>query len=378
MDGQNPVRVLNLFTIMNRGGAETMVMNYYRHIDRTRVQFDFLVHREERGAYEDEIESLGGRIYRMMPVRPWTAHAYRQAVRAFLAEHPEYRILHSHMSELGLYAFQEAARAGIPVRICHAHNAPHGIDIKSPVRWYMKTRMRPYITHRFMCGYESGLWLYGKKYAGSFVQMNNAIDAAAFRYDAECRAQVRASLGLSPDALTVGHVGRFNYQKNHPFLLQAFAALVRQEPSAVLMLVGDGEDRPAAEAMARDLHIEDSVRFLGTRADIPDLLQAMDVFAFPSHFEGLSVASVEAQAAGLPCLISDGVPIECKKTDLVRVLSLSDGADAWGTELLGMAREGRNSRRDRTEDIRAAGFDIAGNARWLQDFYLRAAGEADD
>lgn len=208
-----PIRVLNLFTILNRGGAETMVMNYYRHIDRTRVQFDFLVHREERGAYEDEIESLGGRIFRMMPVRPWTAGAYRRAIRVFFSEHPEYRILHAHMSELGLYAFQEAKRMGIPVRICHAHNAPHGIDLKSPVRWYMKTRMRPYITHRFMCGYESGLWLFGSRYRDSFIQMNNAVDAAAFRYDAARRAEVRRMLELPEGSLTVGHVGRFNYRR---------------------------------------------------------------------------------------------------------------------------------------------------------------------
>ena len=376
MDGQNPVRVLNLFTILNRGGAETMVMNYYRHIDRTRVQFDFLVHREERGAYEDEIESLGGHIFRMMPVRPWTAGAYRRAIRVFFSEHPEYRILHAHMSELGLYAFQEAKRMGIPVRICHAHNAPHGIDLKSPVRWYMKTRMRPYITHRFMCGYESGLWLFGSRYRDSFIQMNNAVDAAAFRYDAARRAEVRRMLELPEGSLTVGHVGRFNYQKNHPFLLRAFAAVRRQEPGAVLLLVGDGSDRPAAETLARELHISDSVRFLGIRTDIPDLLQAMDVFAFPSHFEGLSVASVEAQAAGLPCLISDGVPIECKKTDLVHAMPLSAGTDAWGAELLRLARTGRDARRDTSEEIRAAGFDITENARWLRDFYLGAVGRS--
>lgn len=374
MEGQEPIRVLNLFTILNRGGAETMVMNYYRHIDRSRVQFDFLVHREERGAYEDEIESLGGHIFRMMPVRPWTAVSYRRAIRVFFAEHPEYHILHAHMSELGLYAFEEAKRAGIPVRICHAHNAPHGIDFKSPVRWYMKTRMRPYITHRFMCGYESGLWLFGKKYQDSFIQMNNAIDAARFRFDTARRAAVRQSLELSDDILTVGHVGRFCYQKNHPFLIDAFASVRRQIPNAVLLLVGDGEDRGAMEARVRDKGLSGAVRFLGTRTDIPDLLQAMDVFAFPSHFEGLSVASVEAQAAGLPCLISDGIPIECKKTDLVHVLPLGAGADAWGAELARLARESRETRRDMSEEIRAAGFDIAENARWLQNFYLTAAG----
>lgn len=372
---KEPIRVLNLFTIMNRGGAETMVMNYYRHMDRSRVQLDFLVHREERGAYEDEIEALGGRIYRMPPVRPWSAHGYRKAIRRFFAEHPEYRILHSHMSELGLYAFQVAKQMDIPVRICHAHNRPHGIDLKSPVRWYMKTRMRPYITHRFMCGQESGEWLFGKKYAGEFIQMNNAIDAAAFAYDPARRGEVRQALSLPEDVLTVGHVGRFNKQKNHPFLIDAFAALHREEPRSVLLLVGDGEDRSRVEEQVRASGLTDAVRFLGSRSDVSDLLLAMDVFAFPSFFEGLSVASVEAQAAGLPCLISDGVPIECKKTNLVHVLPLGSGADAWGGELLRLAREGRENRKVTTDEIRAAGFDVIYNAQWLEDFYCSAAEE---
>ena len=154
-----PVRVLNLFTIMNRGGAETMVMNYYRNIDRSKVQYDFMVHRQERGAYDDEIEALGGRIYRMPPIRHWTAGEYRKTVRAFYAEHPEYRVIHSHMSELGYYDFREAEKAGVPLRICHAHNRPYGIDLKSPVRWYYKAMMRPHITDLFICGKESGDWL---------------------------------------------------------------------------------------------------------------------------------------------------------------------------------------------------------------------------
>lgn len=370
---KEPIRVLNLFTIMNRGGAETMVMNYYRHMDRSRVQFDFLVHREERGAYEDEIEALGGRIYRMPPVRPWTAHSYRKKIRSFLTAHPEYKILHCHMSESGLYAFEVAKNLGIPVLICHAHSRPHGIDLKSPVRWYMRTRIRPYATYPFMCGKEAGDWLFGKKYADRLVQMNNAVDAAAFAYDPVRRVEIRKALSLADDILTVGHVGRFNLPKNHPFLIDSFAALHQQESHSVLLLVGDGDDRPAIQKQVQARGLTDSVRFLGVRSDIPDLLQAMDVFAFPSLFEGLSVASVEAQAAGLPCLISDGVPIECKKTDLVHVLPLDAGARAWGGELLKLAHESRANRRVTTDEIRAVGYDIVENARWLENFYCSVA-----
>ena len=151
-----PYRVLNMFTIMDRGGAETMVMNYYRHIDRTKVKFDFLVHREQRGAYDDEIEALGGRIYRMCPIYPQNFARYERDIRVFFQEHPEYKIVHSHMSELGYFAFREATEQDIPVRICHAHNAPHGFDMKMIMRTYFKKRMMPYLTHLFMCGLESG------------------------------------------------------------------------------------------------------------------------------------------------------------------------------------------------------------------------------
>lgn len=366
---QEPIRVLNLFTIMNRGGAETMVMNYYRHMDRSRVQFDFLVHREERGAYEDEIEALGGRIYRMPPVRPWTAHSYRKAIRHFFAEHPEYRILHAHMSELGLYAFQVAKQMDIPVRICHAHNCPHGIDLKSPVRWYMKTLMRPYITHHFMCGQESGEWLFGKKYANEFVQMNNAIDSTAFVYDPARRREVRQALSLPEDVSVVGHVGRFNKQKNHPFLIDVFSAYLDLEPNAVLLLVGNGSGMQTIQRKAEKLGIADKVCFLGSRGDVPDLMQAMDVFVFPSLFEGLGIALVEAEASGLPCVVSNVIPPESYVTDLVFPLKLTDAPMKWAEVI---QNKMNRCRADTSQQIAAHGFDIRSEACKLQQFYLEA------
>lgn len=366
-----PIRVLNLFTIMNRGGAETMVMNYYRSIDRTKVQYDFMVHRQERGAYDDEIEALGGRIFRMPPIRPWTAGAYRKMVRKFYQEHPEYKIIHAHMSELGYYDFLEAERAGVPVRICHAHNRPYGIDLKSPIRWYYKTRMMPHITHMFMCGLESGQWLFGKKNSEKFIQMNNAIDAKAYAFDESRRAQMRTELGLE-NRLVIGHVGRFDVQKNHAFLIDVFAEVHRRVPDSVLLLIGNdaGKVGQSIHGKVNSLGLDEAVCFLGVRSDVADLMQAMDVFLFPSLFEGLSVASIEAQASGLPTVISDGVPIECKKTDLVEVVPLSADAEIWADKVLEM---GKKPREKTYEQIKAAGFDIEKSAEELQQFYIKAA-----
>lgn len=365
-----PVRILNLFTIMNRGGAETMVMNYYRNIDRTKVQFDFMVHRQERGAYDDEIEALGGRIYRMLPIKPWQAGSYRKMVRRFYQEHPEYRIIHSHMSELGYYDFIEAEEAGVPVRICHAHNRPYGIDLKSPVRWYYKTRMMPHITHMFTCGLESAEWLFGKQYREEFIQLNNAIDAKSYSYDEKKRAKLRADLGIE-NRLVVGHVGRFDPQKNHEFVVDVFSRLYKLHTESVLLLVGQDDSALGEEIHKKveQLGLSDCVRFLGVRSDVADVMQAMDVFLFPSLFEGLSVVSIEAQASGLPIFISDTIPKECIKTDLVQVEKLNTSPDVWAKRIW----EARTiPRTDRYEEIKACGFDIKENAEQLQEFYLNA------
>lgn len=364
-----PVRVLNLFTIMNRGGAETMVMNYFRNMDRTKVVFDFMVHRSEKGAYDDEIEALGGKIYHMPPVRPWSTAAYRKLLREFFKEHKEYKIIHAHMSELGLYAFQEAKKAGVPVRICHAHNRPHGIDLKSFPRWYLKKSMMPYITHMFMCSEESGCWLFGEKNKDKFYQLNNAIDARKFRFDPEKREKMRQELGLE-GKVVVGHVGRFNYQKNHTFLLDIFAEVVKKCPEAVLLMVGDGNLRPEMEKKAESLGIKDSVRFAGVRSDIPDVLQAMDVYAFPSLFEGLSVAVVEVQASGVPCVFSDRLLRCSQMTQNVEFLSLNENAETWADKILEFAKLGHT---DTLQQIRDAHYDIRENAPILQDYYYNLA-----
>ncbi len=362
------IRILNLFTIMNRGGAETMVMNYYRSIDRTRVQFDFLVHRTERGAYDDEIEQLGGKIYRMPAIRPWTARNYMKKMYVFYKDHPEYLIIHSHMSELGFYAFKAAECAGVPIRICHAHNRPYGIDMKSVVRWYYKTFMMKHITHMFVCGIEAGNWLFGIKNQTRFIQLNNAVETKEYIYNQEKRNKVRVGLGIE-NKVVIGHIGRFSPQKNHSFLIKVFQEIHKRKVDSVLLLIGDDSGKKGIEIhkKVKRMGLEKSVFFLGTRDDVPDLLQAMDVFLFPSKFEGLSVASIEVQAAGVPSIISDRIPIECKKTDLVHVVSLDSTKEEWAEEVL---KASKIKHRDTYEDMKKAGFDIAENARWLENFYL--------
>lgn len=361
-----PVRVLQVVTHMERGGLESMIMNYYRHIDREKIQFDFLVHRTERAAFDDEIESLGGRIYRLPRLVPWSK-SYLSALNHFFDEYPEYKVIHVHQDCLSSVILKVAVQHNVPVRVAHSHNANQDRNLKYPIKLWYRRSIPQYATNLFACGKDAGDWMFN---GAPYQIINNAIDAAAYTYDPEKRIEMRQKLGLG-DELIVGHVGRFNLQKNHQFLLDIFAALLKKEPNAVLMLVGGGENMAKIQAKTQTLGIAEHVRFLGIRSDVADLLQAMDVFVFPSLYEGLPVTMVEAQAAGLPCLISDKVPPECIITEgLVDTLPLSAGAETWSEKLF----EKRDTpRTDRRAEIAAHGFDITAEAVKLQEFYLEAA-----
>ena len=363
-----PIRVLQVVTHMERGGLESMLMNYYRHVNREKVQFDFLVHRQEWAAFDDEIESLGGRIYRLPRLVPW-GKSYLSALNHFFDEHPEYKIIHVHQDCLSSVILKVAAQHNIPVRVAHSHSISQDKNLKYPIKLWYKRFIPKYATDLFACGKDAGDWMFG---GAPYQVINNAIDVAAYTYDPAKRQKVRRQLGLENE-FTVGHVGRFNQPKNHPFLLAIFAELLKKEPNAVLLLVGGGEDMAKIRSKARALGVAEHVRFLGVRSDVADLMQAMDVFVFPSLYEGLPVTMVEAQAAGLPCLISDKVPSECILTDgLVDVLPLSESPEAWAERIL----EKRDfPRTDRRAEIANHGFDITTEAVKLQEFYIKTVKE---
>ena len=359
------IRVLQVATYMGRGGLESMIMNYYRHIDREKVQFDFLVHRQERAAFDDEIESLGGRIYRLPRLVPWSK-SYLSALNRFFEEHPEYKVVHVHQDCLSSVILKSAAQHNVPVRVAHSHSANQDKNLKYPVKLWYKRFIPQYATNLFACGKDAGDWMFGR---ASYQIINNAIDVAAYTYDPTKRQEMRRQLGLEND-FTIGHVGRFNQPKNHPFLIDIFAALLKKEPNAVLLLAGGGEGMSQIREKAQKLGIAEHVHFLGVRSDVADLMQAMNVFVFPSLYEGLPVTMVEAQAAGLPCIISDKVPPECILTEgLVDVMPLSASPETWAEKILAKRAIPRT---DRRAEIAAHGFDITTEAVKLQEFYLKA------
>ncbi|WP_029906721.1 glycosyltransferase [Prevotella sp. 10(H)] len=366
---EKPIRVLMLFTILNRGGAETMVMNYLRKINRNEVIFDFIVHRQERGAYDDEAESLGCKIFRFPPLRILHTSTYKKHLSDFLDAHPEYKMIHGHCSELGYYIYKEAHRRGLKFIAAHAHNQPSGYDIKTPARNILKIAMRPYLTHYFACSWGAAKWLFGKKSLKEVKFFPNAIDAHSLAFDLVRRKEIRISNKWN-GRLIIGNIARFSHQKNHSFLLDIFAEVVKLEPSALLVLVGSGgELEKKVKEKVRRLGLKDYVSFMGSRSDIPDLIQGMDIFLFPSHFEGLSVAQLEAQASGLKIINSTGVPKEGTIIpELVESLSLKLSAAKWAHKVLHSIHY---ERKDRSQEIAKAGFDINKNAQWLENIYLR-------
>lgn len=367
-----PLRVLQVVTTLNRGGLETMLMNHYRALDRSRVQFDFLVHREAPGAYEAEVLALGGRIHRVPALALRNLLRYRQAVDAFFAGHPEYRIVHAHLDAMSTLVLRSARRAAVPVRIAHAHSTSLKRDAKRAGRFLSRLFLNGACTRRFACSEAAGDWLFGLEVRrrGELTVFRNAIDTPACAFSSGTRARLRRDLGIPEGARVLGHVGRFDHAKNQDFLLELLLALRRSEPEAVLLLAGDGPLRPAAERRAGELGLGDAVRFLGVRDDVPGLLQAMDHFLLPSRFEGLPVTAIEAQAAGLPCLLSDAITRDCDLTGNVRFRALAEGPSAWAEALVESGPPTRLPEAERR--VAEAGYDVTANAAWLEAFYLDA------
>lgn len=355
------IRILQVVTHMNRGGLETMLMNYYRHMDRSRVQFDFLTHRGYDGDYGAEIRQLGGKLYHMPVLNPFSL-SYRKTLGEFFDDHPEYKIVHVHQDCLSGVILHVAKEHGVTVRIAHSHGANQIRDIKYPIKLVYRHFIARYATKLMACGDDAGKWMFC---GAPFEILSNAIPSADYSFDGGRKRIQREKWGIQPYELLVGHVGSFTIPKNHLFLLDIFQEIRKRTP-AKLMIVGEGSQRTAIQDKIRKLGLEDDVIMTGLRSDVANLLQAMDVFVFPSLYEGLPVTLVEVQASGLPCLISDKVPIECKMTGAVQQISLNKAPEIWAERAM---EASKMPRKNTYEEIRAAGYDIVENAKRLQNMY---------
>ena len=366
---QQPIRILQGVNIMDRAGLESMLMNYYRNIDRERVQFDFLTHRSQKGAFEDEILELGGNVYHAPRLYIHNLPTYRKYMQELFSKHNEYRIMHSHIDAMSYFTLREAKRNDIPIRIAHSHSSKLDYDLKLPIKYYALRSIKRVANFNCACGKVAGEFMFDDS---DFRVIRNAIDLDKYAYNEEKRATVRKQLGIE-NQFVIGHVGRFCYIKNQLFLLEVFKEILKYQKDSLLLLIGKGPDEKQIIDKAVELGIRDKVLLLIDRKDVDILYQAMDVFVMPSLFEGLPVVGVEAQANGLHCIISDSVSKEIKLSTSIKQIPLNGGVKVWADEILNSEKL-RNIKAK--QELQSAGYDIKIEAKKLQQWYEELYGSA--
>ncbi len=368
------IRVLHIVGAMNRGGAETLIMELYRHIDRTRVQFDFLVYNysDKPGDFDEEILSLGGKIFEAKrrlykgPIR------YCLELKNFFDSHPEYRIVHAHKYATSGYILEMAKRSGSRVTIAHSHSAFVMTDFfRRFTDAVGKKLLKKNADFFFGCSEDALISLNGSNSNNTsrFV-IKNAVDPKKFEFSQYNREKWRKEFGADNDTFIMGNVARFTYEKNHEHLVRVFAEVKKRKNNSLLVLVGDGGEKQKIEELVKELSVSEKVIFMGIRKDVHEILNAFDVFVMPSRFEGLGIVLIEAQANGLHCVISsDVIPQEADvNAGLVTRVKLSDTPEEWAESCLNVRK--RLAPIDAQVAVRDAGYDIKEVTKWLQDFYI--------
>lgn len=373
------IRILHVLGGTGLGGAESRIMDLYRQMNRDEIQFDFLVHSSavngfledppQRSAqfYDEEIRELGGHIYVLPKFKVYNYLNYKKAVEDFYSKHHEFRVVQGHMtSTAGIY-LPIAKKFGIPVTVAHSRNAGVDKGLKGIATRFFRRNLVEKADYCFACSELAGTDVFGEEAMrqGKVTIIHNAIDAGRFTYDPQKRAEVRERLGLG-EQLVIGHVGRFDYQKNHSYLIDIFAQLYEIRQDVALLLLGEGPGMESIKEKCRALGIMEKVSFLGNQKQPEDYYQAMDIFLLPSFYEGLPGVLVEAQAAGLKCYVSDTVTREAKATDLVTYLSIEQPAGEWAKKI---DESASYERHDTCQTMRDAGFDVKAQAAAYRMFY---------
>lgn len=364
----SPIRVAQIIGKWLGGGVESVVMNYYRHIDRNKIQFDFICDDDSTDIPYEEIEKLGGKVILIPPYQKF--FKYHKELKKVLKE-GHYKIVHSHINTLSVFSLYAAKCAGVPVRIAHSHSTTNKKEIKKNI---IKQILRPFskvfATHYMCCSELAGRWLFGNKAydEGKVFLLNNAIEIDKFEYNEEVRKLKRKELNISDDTLIIGHVGRFVEQKNHKFLIDIFNELHKKEKNSILLLIGHGPLMNEVKEKVKNLELEDCVKFLGQRNDTNELYQAMDIFCLPSLYEGLPVVGIEAQASGLLCFFSNTMTKETKVINSTIFLPLNDSANKWKTIIINNFKNYR--RMDVSNEIESKKINIFVEVKKLENMYF--------
>lgn len=350
------IRVLHVIGAMDRGGAETMIMNFYRKMDLSKYQFDFLVHETRKCDYDDEIRERGGNIYSVSRYKIFNYSAYKKEIRDFFLERHDYDIVHGHIcSSINIY-LKEARKYGIKT-IAHSHSSNFGFSLDTLFTKIVSLNTVNIADYFFGCSLQAGIDRYGKKIvsSSSFSILNNGIDTDLYRFDQDKRIQLQKQYHVE-GSLVFGHVGRLTHAKNHDFLLRVFKCILGKYSNSELFLFGRGELEEEIKKKIEDLGIQEHVHLMGVVDNVYDYMQMLDVFLFPSKYEGLGIALVEAQASGLPCIINEDLPEEAKITDSVFGLSLNDSLEKWADLCIKVA--GTTNRLEMNDLVQQSNFNI--------------------
>lgn len=364
-----PYRVIHNIASLHFGGAQTFIMNIYNNIDREKVQFDFVVIPEERKDLYEVIESMGGHIFVCPRYNGKNHFTYCKWWNEFFSEHPEYHVIHGHVRSTAAIYLNIAKKHGL-ITIAHSHSTSNGKGITAIVKNILQFPIRNIADYLFACSDKAGIWLYGKKaiYKQNYKMIPNGVDLDRFAFNKTMREEMRRKLGINKQTFVVGHIGRFTEPKNHKYLIELFSILKRTNSDCCLLMVGSGELFDDIRTYCKELNIMDSVIMPGSRADTENFYQAMDVFVFPSLWEGLPVSIVEAQASGLNCLISDVITHDVDLTDLIHYIPLAK-KDLWLAQIEKIQKEHRSAISPENMQ-KLQSFDSNAVAAQLQTFYI--------
>ena len=361
------IKVLQCVSNMDRAGIETMLMNYYRNINRNKIQFYFLCNKTKPGSYDDEIKKLGGKLFHSPGLNPLKALKYHKVVKKIIKDN-KIDIVHVHNGAFGLQALIAAKAAGVKVRISHAHGTRIDVNLKLPLKLLYKTQLKRFANQYWGCGLEAIKFYYGNNVLKNknYYLLTNAIDENKFKYDETKRKKIRKQLGISDTEYLIGHVGRFMPQKNHKFLIEIFKEINKTNQKFKLILIGDGELKSEIENKIAELGLKDKIILTGNIPNIDEMYQAMDSFVLPSLFEGLPVVGIEAQANGLNCLFSDTISTEVDITGNTTFMSLNTSAVKWAEKIIKLSMNKRNKI---TSEIKEHNYSITEETKKLENKY---------
>lgn len=359
------IKVLMIVHEMNRGGIENFIMNLYRNIDRNKINFDFVEHTNKKCAFDDEIESLGGKIYRCPDYRVINHFEYSKWWNSFFKEHNEYKVIHSHLDSSANIHLRIAKKYGL-ITIAHSHSSSEGFGFRAIVKSFLKIGFNNCCDYKFACSKEAGEWLFGKKVC--YKVLNNGIESEKYIFNENQRNLLRNHLNIKNDEFVLGHIGRLDKNKNVTFILDILKELNDLGIKSKFVSAGQGSEYDCLVSKSKALNIENDVFFLGLRDDINVVVQLFDVFVFPSVYEGLGIATIEAQASGLKCLLSDTIPKEVDITGNVEFMSLGNSPREWAEKIKTMLPYKRENTKQK---IIESGYDIKTTVDYLTKFYLQ-------